>query len=515
MKQGFVKFINWIEEKGNKLPSVATLFFYLALFVIVISGICGALGVTASYDALDAEGNLVATTITARSLLNPEGLNFITTSLVTNFKDFYALSVVLTIMLMISIAQGTGLLDVLIYKISKNTPVALITPVVAFLGVMLSIASSTGYVVLVPLAAILYISVGKNPIAGIAVAFAGTSAGWGANLLIASNDPVLADITQRAAQTIDPNYTVDATANWYASAMSVFLIVIVITLVEKYITTKSLESHVQTYDAVTIKELTADQERGLKYSGIFTLIYVGALAGLIISGMNGGFGSFLLNPETKSLIGSPFLQSIIAYIGFMFAFSGLVYGKFAKTIKSEKDVVAMMENAMRDLAPFIVIIFFAAQFTAYFTYTNLGTIISVNGANFLQNIGFTGVPILIVFVLITGILNLFMAVDSAKWVILAPVFVPMFMRLGYSPEITQMFYKIGDSSTNIIAPLMPFFPYVLAIMKKYDKNAGMGTLISTMLPYSICIMISWTLFILIWFLLGIPVGPDTALYYVG
>ncbi len=514
MKKIFIKFINWIEVNGNKLPSTATIFFYLAISIIALSFIFSLFGLSANYNSLDSEGNLVENTVVVKSLLSADGINFMTTSLVSNFKNFYALTVVLTIMLMISIAQGSGLLDVLIHKIAIKTPANLITPVVAFLGVMLSIASSTGYVVLVPLAAILYKSANRNPIAGIAVAFAGTSAGWGANLLIAANDPVLADITEKAARYIDPTYTVDATANWYAAAASVFVIVGVITFVEKYITSKNL-STIENLDKEVekVEKLTELQERGLKFSGIFSSVYIIVIVGLIISGLNGGVGSFLLAPETNSIVGSPFLKSIITYIGLLFVISGLSYGYFAKTIKSEKDVVAMMENAMRDLAPFIVIIFFAAQFTAYFNYTNLGTIISAYGVIFLESIGLTGIGSLVLFLVISGFLNLFMAVDSAKWVILAPVFVPMFMQLGFSPELTQMFYRIGDSSTNIIAPLMPFFPYVLAIMKKYDKKAGMGTLIATMLPYTICIMIVWTIFIVIWYFLGIPLGPDALLHY--
>ncbi len=513
MKKTFEKFINWIEVTGNKLPSTATIFFQLAVGVIILSFILSLLGLSATYSSFDADGNLVENVVSVKSLISAEGFNFITTTMVSNFKDFYALTVVLTIMLMISIAQGTGLLDVLIHKIALGTPANLITPVVAFLGVMMSIASSTGYVVLVPLAAILYKSANKNPITGVAVAFAGTSAGWGANLLIASNDPVLADITQKAARTIDPNYVVDATANWYAAAASVFLLVTVITLVEKFITSKTLKDPVGAENKEEIKKLTDLQERGLKFAGLFSLIYIGAIVGMIISGFNGGFGAFLLNPDTNSLVGSPFLHSIITYIGLLFVISGLAYGYFAKTITSEKDVIAMMENAMRDLAPFIVIIFFAAQFTAYFTYSNLGTIISVYGATFLENIGLTGIGVLVLFVIISGFLNLFMAVDSAKWIILAPVFVPMFMKIGYSPELTQMFYRVGDSSTNIIAPLMPFFPYVLSIFKKYDEKAGMGTLVATMLPYSVFIMISWTIFMVIWYLLGLPIGPNTALNY--
>ncbi len=515
MKKSFEKFINWIEVSGNKLPSTATIFFQLAVGVIILSFILSLFGLSATYNSFDTEGNLVENVVAVKSLISADGFNFMTTSMVTNFKDFYALTVVLTIMLMISIAQGTGLLDVLIHKIALGTPANLITPVVAFLGVMMSIASSTGYVVLVPLAAILYKSANKNPITGVAVAFAGTSAGWGANLLIASNDPVLADITQKAARTIDPNYVVDATANWYAAATSVFLLVAVITFVEKFITSKTLKDPViNEKDKEQIKQLTPLQEKGLKYAGIFSLIYIGSIVGMIISGLNGGFGSFLLNPETNSLVGSPFLHSIITYIGLLFVVGGLSYGYFAKTITSEKDIIAMMENAMRDLAPFIVIIFFAAQFTAYFTYSNLGTIISVYGATFLESIGLTGIGVLVLFVIISGFLNLFMAVDSAKWVILAPVFVPMFMKLGYSPELTQMFYRVGDSSTNIIAPLMPFFPYVLSILKKYDEKAGMGTLVATMLPYTVFIMITWTIFMVVWYLLGLPLGPNTSLNYM-
>ncbi len=489
------------------------MFLYLAIGIVLLSALLAALGVTASYDIIDANGDTTTVTVVIKSLLTGEGWNWITTNLVSNFAGFYPLGVVITIMIFIGVAQGTGLLDALIHKIAIATPASLITPVVAFLGIMLSLASSTGYVVLVPLSAILYAKIGRHPIAGIAVAFAATSAGWGANLLIAPNDPALAGITQGAANLLDPNYIVDATANWYISAASVFLLVAVITVVDRFITSKNLGSYKGS--AITeIDDLTNEQKRGLKYAGIATLIYVGFVMFAILNGMYGWIGSFgssLINPATGNLIGSPVLSGIIAYMAFLFLIPALTYGIVTKTITNEKDVVNMMTHTVSGLASFIVIIFFAAQFTAFFAYTNLGTIIAINGSEFLQSIGFTSVLIFIPFVIVIGFTNLFMAVDTAKWAIIAPIFVPMFMTLGFSPELTQMFYRIGDSSTNIIAPLMPFFPLVLSIMKDYDEEAGMGTLIATMLPYTAAIMVFWVAFTLIWYFLGLPLGPGVPL----
>lgn len=501
-----------LEKSGNKLPSPATVFFVLALLIVIVSAIADYLGASVTYDVVK-EGVTVKETIEAKSLLTSDGWNFITGETVNNFKNFYALGVVLSIMLMVGVAQGSGLLNTIVYRIAKVTPPALVTPVVAFIGIMLSVASSTGYVVLVPLAAILYMGVGRHPIAGIAVAFASTSAGWGANLLIAPNDPALAAITQDAIRLIDPEYVVNATANWYAAAASVILLTIVITLIDKFLVSPMLGEYVDVdglNNSEKIHTVTAEEKRGLRFAGVSAFIYVGIILFVLITGKDGGFGKFVYADNgdgTFGFIGSPFLQGIIIYMGLLFLIPGIFYGIGAKTIKSEKDVIAMMEEAIRGLAPFIVIIFFAAQFTSYFTYTNLGQIIAISGADLLQSLNLTGLGIMVVFVFIMAFLNIFMAVDTAKWAIIAPIFVPLFYKLGYAPELTQMFYRVGDSSSNIIAPLMPFFPLVLSIMKKYNDKAGMGTLVSTMFPYTLIIMIVWTVFMLAWVLLGIPVGP--------
>ncbi len=512
-KNGFVtKLLKKLEQSGNKLPSPATVFFILAIIIVLISAAAQFFNVSATYEVV-LDGELTNVTLSAKSLLTPEGWNFITTETVNNFKNFYALGVVLTIMLMVGVAQGSGLLNAIVYRVAKVTPPGLVTPVVAFVGIMLSIASSTGYVVLVPLAAILYIGVGKHPIAGIAVAFAATSAGWGANLLIAPNDPALAAITQDAIQMIVPEYTVNATANWFAAAASVILLTIVINAVDAFIVSPLLGNYQTTEEEsnlTTIHEITKEEKKGLRYAGLGAVIYIAIIAFVLISGAMGGFGKFVYAVDETggyTLIKSPFLTGIIIYMGLLFLIPGILYGIGAKTIKSEKDVIKMMEEAMKGLAPFIVIIFFAAQFTSYFSYTNLGQIMAISGARILQDLHLTGLGVMVIFVVLMGFLNIFMAVDTAKWAIIAPIFVPLFYQLGYAPELTQMFYRIGDSSSNIIAPLMPFFPLVLSIMQKYNKKAGLGTLVSTMFPYTLTIMIVWTIFLIIWVLCGIPVGP--------
>ncbi len=511
-KESFVtRVLKRLEQYGNRLPSPATMFFILALGVIVISAFAEIMNLSVTYEVL-SQGEVSVVIATAQSLFSAEGWNYITMTMVSSFKDFYALGVVLVIMLMVGVAQGSGLLKALIYQVARVTPPALVTPIVAFTGIMLSVASSTGYVVLVPLAAILYKGIGRHPLSGIAVAFAATSAGWGANLLIAPNDPAMAKITEDAVQMLNPEYLVNATANWTMAAASVFLLTIVIVLIDNYIVSPMLGDYTNEDNDQDeeVKMLTMNEKRGLKFAGIIALIYTSIVLIILITGAFGGFGKFAyaINEVGKyTLIGSPFFSGIIVYMGLLFLLPGLAYGIGAQTIRSEKDVIAMMEESMRGLAPFIVIIFFAALFTSYFTYTNLGQIIAISGAELLQNLNLTGIGIMVIFVLLIAFLNLFMAVDIAKWAIIAPIFVPLFYQLGYSPELTQMFYRIGDSSSNIIAPLMPFFPLVLSIMKKYDKKAGMGTLISTMFPYTVIILITWTIFLLIWVALGIPVGP--------
>ena len=363
--------------------------------------------------------------------------------------------------------------------------------------------------VLVPLGAILFMAFGRHPIAGLAAAFAGVSGGWSANLLIGTNDPMFAGMSTQAANMLDPNYTVSPVCNWFFMFASTF----VITAVGTLITDKLVEPRLGKYvpegaiDTAT-NDLTAAERRGLKFAGIAALVYLAVIA-IAVLPPNG----LLRNPETGAILSSPFMSGIIFFMMLLFLIPGIAFGVGAGTIKSDKDVVDLMTKGIAGISGFMVLIFFAAQFTNFFTYSNLGTILSVSGANFLKNIGFVGLPLIIVFILITALLNLLVAVDSAKWAIMAPIFVPMFMRLGLSPELTQVAYRIGDSCTNIIAPTMPFFVLTVAFFQKYDKKAGIGTVVSTMLPYSIAFLLGWIVLFIIWYVLGLPLGPGSPMFY--
>lgn len=502
------RILDGVERVGNALPSPSTLFFGLFLIVIVLSFIFSKLGTTVTYDAI-VDGKLEETTVAVKNLISRDGLVHILTSAIGNFTGFFALGTVLTIMLGVGVADGSGLISALMRRVALNTPKALITSVVIFLGIMSNIASSTGYVVLVPLGAILFMAFGRHPIAGLAAAFAGVSGGWSANLLIGSNDPMFAGMATAAAQTLDPEYVVQPVANWYFMFVSTFLLVVVGT----YITDKIIEPRLPKYKPEKLSEgeterVTADEKRGMKFAGISVLIYLIVVLILVLPS-NG----LLRDPETGGILKSPFMNSIIIIMMLLFLIPGIAYGYGAHTLKSEKDIIKLMEKAVSGLSSFIVLIFFAAQFNGAFEYSNMGIVLSVKGATLLQNIGFVGLPLLICFIILTAFINIFIAVDSAKWAMMAPIFVPMFMRLGISPEMTQLAYRIGDSSTNIIAPLMPFFVLTVAFFQKYDKKAGIGSVVSTMLPYSLGFLVSWIVMFIIWYLLGLPIGPGAPIFY--
>ena len=506
-KQGFVmRALGAVERVGNALPNPTTLFLILTLIVMVVSAICAAAGVSVTYETV-ADGQIVETTVAAVNLLSADSIRHLVTTIVSSFTSFVALGTVFTIILGVSVADGTGFLSALLRKVAASTPQALVSAVVVFLGIMSNIASSTGYVVLVPLGAILFMAFGRHPIAGLAAAFAGVSGGWSANLLIGTNDPMFAGMSTQAAQMIDPSYNVLPVCNWYFMMASTFLITIVGTLV----TDKIVEPRLGVYkpdEAAVVSDVSANEKRGMRWAGISALVYIIIMLILVVP-ENG----LLRNPETGGFLSSPFMSGIIFFMMLLFLIPGIFYGIGAGVIKSDKDVVELMNKGISGLSSFMVLIFFAAQFTTFFSYSNLGTIISVAGANFLSDIGFVGIPLMVSFIVLTACVNIFIAVDSAKWAIMAPIFVPMFMRLGYSPELTQAAYRIGDSSTNIIAPLMPFFVLTVAFFQKYDKKAGIGSVISTMLPYSLCFLVSWIVLFVVWFLLGLPLGPGAPLFY--
>jgi aminobenzoyl-glutamate transport protein len=488
------KALAFIESVGNKLPDPLTLFLLLSLLVIIVSAIAAAFNLSVIHPG-------TSETIAAVSLLTPDGIRRIFTSAVKNFTDFPPLGTVLVAMLGVGVAEATGLLSALLRKIVLIAPSKFICPVVVFAGIMANIAADAGYVVLVPLGAIIFLAFRRHPLAGLAAAFAGVSGGFSANLVISSLDPLLAGITQSAIVLINPNYQINATANYYFMAVSTFLI----TIIGWIITEKIVEPRLGNYQGeidFPMAQLSVAENKGLRWAGYSSLAFTAFLLVMVLPPQG-----ILRDPETFTIIPSPFLDSIVFIIALAFLIPGIFYGKAVGTIHNDKDVAKALSNSMSIMGYYIVLAFVAAQFIAYFSWSNLGAIMAINGAEFLQSTGITGPPLLILFILVSMLLNLFVGSASAKWAIMAPVFVPMFMLMGYSPELTQAAYRIGDSTTNIITPLMPYFPVVVAFGQKYDKDLGIGTLIAMMIPYAIAFLLGWSILLIIWFILGLPLGP--------
>jgi aminobenzoyl-glutamate transport protein len=417
-------------------------------------------------------------------------------------------------MLGVAIAEHSGMLSAAMRGMVMGASQRMVTVVVVFAGIISNTASELGYVVLIPLAAMLFHSLGRHPLAGLAAAFAGVSGGYSANLLIGTVDPLLSGITETAAQMIDPNYTVGPEANWYFMFISTFFI----SFMGAFVTEKIVEPKLGKYNDEeaaedlsqdTMGSLTAIEKKGLKMAGIAVLV-VSVLLALTIVPENG----VLRHPETGLVAGSPFLRSIVAFIFVFFAIPGFVYGKVTGSMKTDRDVIDAMAKSMSSMGLYIVLVFFAAQFVAFFSWSNFGQVFAVAGADFIQSIGLTGPALFFAFILMCGFINLMIGSASAQWAVTAPIFVPMLMLVGYAPETIQAAYRIGDSTTNIITPMMSYFGLILAVATRYMKNLGIGTLIATMLPYSICFLVGWSVLFYLWvFVLGMPVGPGSATFY--
>ncbi|QUW22938.1 AbgT family transporter [Sporosarcina sp. Marseille-Q4063] len=503
-----IRLLNFIEEKGNKLPDPVTIFIIFTLLVIGISHVLYILGIGVSFEGVNNESGQIETlTVKSVSLLVPEGIAYMFSNVVKNFTSFVALGPVLVAMLGVGVAEKSGYISALMTNTVTKAPKKFVTPIVVLMGVLSNVAASVGYVVLVPLGAIIFLGFKRHPLAGLSAAFAGVAGGYSANLFLGTNDPLLSGITTEAAHILDAGYIVNPTDNWFFMFVSTFLIVIIGTLVTDKLIEPKLGKYIPDQAIEHQNVVSSVEKKGLLWANISILVTIIAIA-LLVLPENG-----VLRGEGGSLIQSPFMSSIIFMMMLIFLIPGVVYGFVTKTIKNDKDIARLMASSLETMSGFIVLIFFAAQFVALFNYTNLGTIIAVKGADFLQSIHLEGAPLLVALIFITTIINLFIAADSAKWAIMAPVFVPMFMQMGIAPEVTQVAYRVGDSSTNIISPLMPFFPLVVAFAQRYGKENGVGTVISLMLPYSIIILISWTIFFVIWYVLGIPVGPGTNLNY--
>lgn len=499
-KSLFNKFLNFVEVAGNALPHPGTLFAMFAFSVVIISGVADYFGWSAIHPG-------TREIIEPVNLLSIEGLRRIILEMVDNFTSFAPLGIVLVAMLGIGVAEGSGLISTLIRLLVLSAPKHLLTFILVFSGVVSNIASDVGYVLLIPLAGIIFIAVDRHPIAGMAAAFAGVSGGFSANILLGTVDPLLAGLSQEAAQIIDPTYHVNPTANYFFMFTSTFLIALAGTWVTEKIVEPRLGKYKGEGHLDKIEKLSKEEKRGLLFS-LITLVVIVIIILLGILPENG-----FLRGADGSILKSPLIKGVVTFIFLLAGLTGLAYGTGARVFKNDSDVIKCMSKSMQSLGLYMVIVFFAAQFVAYFKWTNLGIIIAVQGADILSASGLGVIPLMILFIILSASINMLMGSASAKWALMAPIFIPMFMLLGYSPELTQVVYRIGDSVTNIISPMMSFFALIIAFFQKYESDTGIGTVISTMIPYSIVFFIVWTILLVIWLLLGIPLGPDAGLYY--
>jgi aminobenzoyl-glutamate transport protein len=496
------RFLDVVERVGNALPDPTTLFALLALAVVIMSGIAAQFDLSVVHPTT---GKLIEPV----SLLSIDGLHRILTQLVTNFTSFAPLGTVLVAMIGIGVAEVSGLIGAIMRMIVLRSPRALLTPVVVFCGVMSNAASEVGYVLLVPLAALIFKAAGRHPVLGLTAAFAGVSGGYSANLVLGTIDPLLAGLSQEAARIIDPTYVVSPAANYYFMAVSTFLI----TGLGWWVTERLVAPRLATMEPASAQDddstghelaqpLSAQERRGLRFAGVAFAVFTA----LLLWGLLPADG-FLREPGTGSVLHSPFLKGIVALIFIYGVGLGVAYGAGAGTVTSDRDVIKGMSQQMSTLGGYMVLVFFAAQFVAFFNWTNLGLIFAVEGAEFLKSAGMHQIPLMLSFILLAAVINLAMGSASAKWALMAPVFVPMFMLLGYPPEVTQAAYRVGDSVTNIISPMMSYFALIIAFVQRYLAKAGLGTLVSLMLPYSVTFLIGWSLLFVAWLLVGWPVGP--------
>ncbi|QCT74140.1 AbgT family transporter [Macrococcoides canis] len=489
--------LGWIERVGNKLPHPFFLFAYLALFTMFLSWIFSLNG--AKVQPPGSEEVLVV-----KNLFSKEGIEYILTNMLTNFTSFAPLGLVLAMMIGVGLAEKVGLLEYTIRRTISKAPPSLVTYVIVFVGIMGNIASDAATILIPPLAAMIFYKLGRHPIAGLAAGFAAAGAGFTANLLPVGTDALLGGISTEAAKVIDKDLVVTPVANWYFNIASTFLL----TIVGGLITTKIIEPRLGKFnDTVEDLEEVEDDpklEKAFKWAMISGLLYIVVLV----------VACFVPNSPLigkEGFLQSALLKGIVPVILFFFLVMGVVFGIVAGRIRSTNDIGGFMTEAMKDLSGYIVLIFSAAQFIAFFQWSNMATWIAVNGAHVLEEIKFTGMPLTLSYVGFTGLLNFLITSGSAKWALEAPVFVPMFMQLGIHPGFTQAAYRIADSSLNIITPLNPYFIVILSFMSKYDKKAGVGTLISLMIPFALLFLLSWVVLLLVFYFFNLPLGPGV--YY--
>jgi aminobenzoyl-glutamate transport protein len=498
-----------LAELGNRLPDPVTLFALLAALVALASAYLAG----AAVEIAQRDGALVQYSV--RSLLSAQGVRWFFESAVTNFTGFAPLGKVLTVMLGIGVAERSGLVALALRALVQGVPRSGVTAALVFAGVMSSLAADAGYVVLTPLGAVLFAGLGRHPLAGLAAAFAGVSGGYSANLLLTGLDPLLAGLTQEAARMVDPGYVVHAAANYYLMCASVVLL----TAVGTAVSARVVEPLLGTWDPARADQPPPPQQpparaerRALVAAGLAGAAVLAGMAWLALA--SGSPLRAQVPPDAPPLAAlAPWFGSIELQIALLFFVPGVVYGALAGQIRSDRDVARMTADTMSTMGSYLVLAFVAAQFVAFFNWTGIGAVAAVHGARALEAAGLGGSALLLAFLAATVLLDLLVGSASAKWAFMAPVFVPMLMLSGLSPEATQAAYRIGDSVANIVSPLLPYLPVIIVFARRYDRDAGIGTLIAAMLPYSVAFALAWSALLVAWLALDLPLGPGVSARY--
>lgn len=514
-------FLGLVERVGNSLPEPAMIFVWLIGFLMLLSALGAWLGWSASLNYTGKEtpqwGELQDGVLTYRatSLFSEENVTRLLTEMPKTLTGFAPLGLVMVLILGAAVAERSGLFSALIRASLRNAPRAVMTPIVAVIGMVSHHASDAAYVVFIPLAAILYASVGRHPLVGLAAAFAGVSGGFAGNITPGQSDVLLFGFTQEAARIIDPAWTMNPLGNWWF----ILAIVIVFTPIIWYITDRVIEPRLGKWGSepddelraeLAKSDLTAPERRGLRLAGLAALAIVGLYAGLSLLS---GYSPLIDESKTGPAQLQPFYSGLVAGFFLLFLLSGIAFGIGAGTVRSSKDVVAMMQEGVRTLAPYLVFVFFAAHFVAMFNWSRLGPIFAIDGALALQQMNVPAPLLLAGVQFVSSFLDLFIGSAAAKWSAMAPVVVPKFMLLGISPEMTTAAYRMGDSYTNIMTPLMSYFPLILAFARRYDSSLGVGSLLALMLPYALSFMGAGLLMTIGWVALDLPLGPGAQVFY--
>ena len=493
------RFLNIVEKAGNKLPDPAVLFFLMCVGLAVITWIVSLFDVSVKHPG---SGEMIH----IKNIISTEGIAMIMNDAIKNFSEFPALGLVLAVMIGVGAAEKSGYFDKLMISVVNKASRKMIVPTIILIGILGSLAGDAATVILPPLAAMIFIKIGYHPIAGLAMAYASAVGGFGANLLIGMQDALVYAFTEPATKIVSDSVKINVAMNWYFIAASVFLVLPVI----YFTTTKIVLPRLGTYDESqsnfdeeeeTSSTITVTEKRALFWANMSFIVLVVALIICCLPE-----SSWLRNAKTGSLIDdSPLINGVGLVILVLFLIPGIVYGVLSRQINNTKDLGAMVSESLGSMGSFILIVFFAAQLLAFLQWSNLGIIVSVYGAKLLQHQ--SGIVLIIGIIILSSLINLIIGSASAKWGILAPIFVPMMILVGYHPAFTQMIYRVGDSVTNPITPMMPYLPLILSYAQKYDKNMKLGSLLSSLMPYTIALSIIWTLFIIVWYLIGLPLGP--------